>query len=294
LTNPFWQGFSQATIYQGPLKRICHPGLQCYSCPSSITACPLGALQNFLAGFKETIASGNLNFGFFMIGFFGTLGMLFGRLICGFACPFGFLQDLLYALPTPKIKLPRWAEKIKFLFLIILVFAFPIFLSFFEISFYDEKGVFHFLPIFGENKIGVTFPWYCKMICPAGTLEAGMPKAIGEPEIRGSLGFWWRLKWTVMIFFLFLIVVSPRAFCRIGCPIGAIYGIFNSFSLFQIYVDKKSCIKCGQCEALCPVDLRVEEISRNSACIRCLKCISACPKKLITLGFSNGETTRNN
>lgn len=284
-TNPYWQGFVQATIYKGSFKRLCHPGMQCYSCPSSITACPLGALQNSLANFRETLMAGNFSFGFFMIGFFGTCGMLLGRLICGFLCPFGFFQDLLFAIPTPKIKLPKWTGYGKFLFLFVLVLFLPIFSSFYQVSFSDEHGDFQLLPTISINKTGATYPWFCKLICPAGTFEAGIPKVLSEPEIRESLSFWFRLKWTIMVIFLFLIVVAPRAFCRTGCPIGAIYGLFNRYSLFQLTVNASACTKCGRCEEVCPFDLKVHEFSQHSDCIRCLQCVSACPSKLIKAGF---------
>ena len=37
------------TISQTKLKKICVPGLNCYSCPGAIASCPLGALQTTLA-----------------------------------------------------------------------------------------------------------------------------------------------------------------------------------------------------------------------------------------------------
>ena len=91
-------------ISRSPLKNVCVPGLNCYSCPGAISSCPLGALQN-------TLASGK--FPFFITGFFLLIGTLFGRLICSFLCPFGLFQELLFKIPTPKIyhtkKLPNIA-----------------------------------------------------------------------------------------------------------------------------------------------------------------------------------------
>ncbi|MBF0543944.1 MAG: 4Fe-4S binding protein [Candidatus Riflebacteria bacterium] len=294
ITNPYWQGFLQTTIYKGDLKRICNPGMQCYSCPSSITACPLGALQNALANFRDTLLSGHFNFGFFMVGFFGILGMIFGRFICGFFCPFGFLQDILYKIPTVKIKLPDWTRHLKYFLFFGLVIFLPIFMSFYQVSFCDELGRLNWYPSLSENKSGATYPWYCKMVCPVGTFEAGLPKVIGEPEIRESLSFWFQLKWTIMVLFLFLIVVAPRAFCRIGCPIGAIYGFFNKNSLYQLKIDCNSCTKCGLCEKNCPMEIKIHENPGSAECVRCLKCVDECPKNLIKAGFLKNEQTGNN
>ena len=52
LMNGNLSGFLKGKIYRGPLKQVCVPGLNCYSCPAAVTACPLGALQLFLSGWR--------------------------------------------------------------------------------------------------------------------------------------------------------------------------------------------------------------------------------------------------
>ena len=68
-----------------------------------------------------------------------------------------------------------------------------------------------------------------------------------------------------------------RPFCQYLCPLGAIYGLFNRFSLVQIQWDQERCVGCGACEKACPVELSRREISRSPECIRCGKCADACP-----------------
>ena len=95
LTNSYLAGFVQGKIYQGRIKNLCVPGLNCYSCPGALGACPVGALQ-------AVIGSWNFKFAFYVAGFLLFIGALFGRFVCGFLCPFGLVQDLLHKLPFVK------------------------------------------------------------------------------------------------------------------------------------------------------------------------------------------------
>ena len=87
--NANLKGFGEAAIYQGKTKGVCVPGLNCYSCPGAIAACPLGTLQNALS-------SAPVRFPFYILGFLILSGLFLGRMICGFLCPFGLIQELLY------------------------------------------------------------------------------------------------------------------------------------------------------------------------------------------------------
>ena len=96
LTNANWRGFRDGTVYSGETKALCVPGLNCYSCPGAIGSCPIGSLQSSLSGFIPQIP-------FYVLGLIVLFGLLFGRVVCGFLCPFGFFQELLYKLPVPKL-----------------------------------------------------------------------------------------------------------------------------------------------------------------------------------------------
>ena len=108
LFNANIKGYFNGKIYKGPLKNICTPGLNCYSCPGASGACPLGALQNSLA---ET----NKRAPYYMFGILLLYGIMFGRFICGWLCPFGFIQDLLYKIKTPKLKKSRVTRVLSYL-----------------------------------------------------------------------------------------------------------------------------------------------------------------------------------
>jgi hypothetical protein len=87
--------FKTGSLSKSPLKNTCVPGLNCYSCPGAIAACPLGALQNALAEGRVP---------FFVTGLLVLFGVLLGRGVCGFLCPFGLIQELLYKIPGPKVR----------------------------------------------------------------------------------------------------------------------------------------------------------------------------------------------
>lgn len=256
--NANFKGFFTGEIYGGAVKNVCVPGLNCYSCPGAIGSCPIGALQALLnrQGFQ-------IPFG--MIGFFFLMGSLMGRFICGWLCPFGLVQDLLHKVPIfrKKKRLPLHSV-LKYGKYVVLVF------------FVCVGSMFLFG---GFAKV----PAFCKYLCPSGTLFGAIPLLITNDMLRSQAGipFFWKLGILIIIALLSIKVYRP--FCQYLCPLGAIYGWFNRFSLVQIRWDKEQCISCTACEKACPVSLSVSEISRSPECIRCGKCVEACPKNCLSL-----------
>jgi len=249
VSNAYLKGFITGVIYQGNLKQVCNPGFNCYSCPSALFSCPIGAIQ-FMAAY------GSYHVSFYTLGFLSIIGTIGGRIICGWGCPFGFLQDLLYKVKLPKREIPQGLGNFQYLALVLLVFIIPY----------------------------VTLePWFCKL-CPAGTLEAGIPLLSLNPMLRPSAGWFFVLKMAILLFFLVWMMVSVRPFCRTACPLGAIYSLFNPVSIFRIRVDEEKCTPCDICSRECPVSLNLNEIKKNArGCVRCLRC-TVCPHGAITFG----------
>ena len=96
LTNLHLPNFLKGGLYQGAGKTVCVPGLNCYSCPAASGACPVGA-------FQAVVGSSKFGFSYYITGILILLGVLLGRLICGFLCPFGWFQELLHKIPTKKL-----------------------------------------------------------------------------------------------------------------------------------------------------------------------------------------------
>ena len=253
VANGYLYGFLNGKIYRGSLKYACVPGLNCYSCPGAIASCPIGALQALLnqRGFQVPFAA---------LGVFFVFGSLLGRFVCGWLCPFGLVQDLLHKIPLFKKKkrLPghRVLKYGKYVVLILLVFVGSMFLF----------GGFAKVPAF------------CKYLCPSGTLLGALPLLGANEALRSQAGglFLWKLG--VLLGIVLLSVKVYRPFCQYLCPLGAIYGWFNRFSLVQIHWEQEQCVSCGACEKACPVGLSLQEISRSPECIRCGKCADACPQ----------------
>lgn len=253
--NIYLPAFLKGQIFQGHIKGVCVPVLNCYSCPSAIGACPIGALQNSLASLRFNLSLAQYQFGLYVIGFFGAVGSLVGRIPCGWLCPFGLVQELLYKIPGRKFRIPGFLSNFRYVILVLFVLLLPFFVV-------DEFG-------YGET-------WFCKWICPAGTLEAGIPLVVLNEGIRNQVGLLFSWKMMILFFFIIWMIVSQRPFCRTTCPLGAILGLFNKASLFRMAVDEEKCIQCNTCYKNCPVEIKVYEKTNSPKCIRCLKCKIFC------------------
>lgn len=257
--NPFLQNIWQGAIFKGESKYVCAPGLNCWSCPAAGLSCPIGALQTVASGAKFSVS-------FYVIGFLLIVGVAVGRLVCGFLCLFGFLQDLLFKIPTPKLRVPKKADRVlrkaKYLVLAFLVLL---------------------LPAVVTNAFGLGEPWFCKFLCPAGTVEAGIPLVSTQPTLQAMIGPLFSWKIAVAILILLGAVFISRPFCKYLCPLGAIYGLLNKVSFLRLRVDEESCTQCGRCAKKCPMDLDVwRSVEWSAECIRCGQCKAACPSSAIS------------
>ena len=253
LTNGYAAGFAKGSIYKGPGKFICLPGLNCYSCPGALGSCPIGSLQ-------AVIGSRSYRFSFYIAGFLLLFGALFGRLVCGWLCPFGLVQDLLHKIPFVKKlrRLPgdRWLKYLKYVILAGFVIVLPLTV----------------LDIVGQGQ-----PWFCKYICPSGTLFAGIPLIASNPPLRAALGWLFTWKAAILAALLLLSLLVYRPFCRYLCPLGAIYGLFNPAALYRFRIDKEKCTGCGACQKACKLDIPIHQTPNSPECIRCGDCRRACP-----------------
>lgn len=256
LTNGYLYGYLNGKIYKGSLKYTCVPGLNCYSCPGAVGSCPMGALQNALN-------QRDIQVPFAVLGFLFIFGSIFGRFVCGWLCPFGLLQDLLHKIPLFK-KRKR--------------------LPFHNILKYGKYAVLIGLVFIGSAFLFTGFakvPAFCKFLCPSGTFFGALPLMTANEQLAGQAGMLFGWKLMVLACILFVSVKVYRPFCQYLCPLGAVYGWFNRFSLVQIRWEKEECISCMACQGACPVGLSPEQISLSGECIKCGRCVSACPKKCL-------------
>ncbi len=270
VTNGYAAGYLNGTIYKGDLKYACVPGLNCYSCPGALGSCPVGSLQ-------AVIGSRNYSFSYYVVGFLLAFGALFGRAVCGFLCPFGFVQDLLYKIPFPKKLRTLPGDKVlRYLKYAILV-AFVL-----------------LLPMLALDLIGQGQPWFCKYICPSGTLFAGLPLVLSNESLQSVAGGLFVWKVALMIFILLLCIPVYRPFCRYLCPLGAIYGLFNPVALYRYRVDASACTRCKACEKACPMTVATYRTPNSPECIRCGICKSICPTGAIHSTMEGKTAPRRN
>ena len=259
LTNIHLPNFIKGGIYQGKGKAVCVPGLNCYSCPGAAGACPIGS-------FQAVVGSSKFRFSYYITGFLILLGVLLGRFICGFLCPFGWLQELLHKIPTKKLSTKK-LKPLTYLKYAILLLAVVL------------------LPAIVVNDLGMGDPFFCKYICPQGVIEGAIPLAAVNEGIRSALGPLFNRKLIILIVVVVLSVLFYRPFCKWICPLGAFYALMNKVSLLGIKVDEHKCVSCGKCARVCKMDVDVTKTPNHTECIRCGKCITSCPTDAIKFNY---------
>lgn len=228
------------------LHGMCSPVFHCYACPLATFACPIGVLASFAA--LHVIP-------FVALGLLITVGGLFGNLICGWVCPFGLLQDLAAKVPTPKFDPPRWTSHMRYVVLIGTVLVVPYF--------------------FGKDH-----PLFICGFCPAGAIEAAAPNMVRQAATGQEVAFPNPVKLAVLVAFVVAIFLMRRPWCRVLCPLGAIFSLFNRASVFFLQLDDEKCTQCGRCHTLCKLGIEPEKSPNDSRCIRCLECTQCGPEAL--------------
>lgn len=236
------------------LHTICSPVFHCYSCPLATFACPIGVLANFSALHQ---------FPYLAVGTLVAVGAMFGSMVCGWACPFGFLQDMVGRIPAPKFRLPAWLGSIRYVVLIVFVLAVPYFFS--EAS-----------PLF-----------FCRL-CPAGALEAGLPLTAQLAAASETLVWPSATKLIILGVVLVAMLFVWRPWCTMLCPLGAIFGLCNRVSFWFVRFQSDECNDCEICGQVCDVRGRSERRAGESRCIRCLECIRC---GALSVGTAFGDTS---
>lgn len=196
--------------------------------------------------FEEYSAGGIILFFVSTIGF----AILLGRVICGFLCPIGLIQDIMHQIrQKTKVKGVRINEttsnRLK-----------PV------------KWVMVFL------MLGITFAGgeFCSF-CPA----------LATSPVFAGLAVSLYLSGFMMIIVLVGSFFKRRFWCNI-CPLGFLIGLTHKISPFRIKKDVQSCTECGACYEACPMGVKIIYTEREKTdvtdmnCIMCGECIRKCPE----------------
>ena len=185
------------------------------------------------------------------LGIFIVLALLFGRLFCGWICPFGTILQFIEEISPIRNKL-HFPDELKDPDLKYLVL-----LGFLILSFISSQEAF------------------CEF-CPAGTI------------FKGTTGHILYFSVTVFLIVVFSVAIHGRkVWCSYLCPLGAFFGLFSRIHIFGIR-STGECIKCFTCNKNCPMDILIAEKYiqegkpiRDGDCIKCMRCIESCPKKIL-------------
>ena len=195
LTNSPAQ-FCKRSAVSGRRKIRLRPGAELLFLPGrGRCLCPVGA-------FQAVVGSSKFRFSYYITGILILLGVLLGRFICGFLCPFGWFQELLHKIPSPKLSTKKLKplRYLKYAVLLVMVVL---------------------LPLLAVNELGMGDPFFCKYLCPQGVLEGAIPLSLTNAGIRAALGklFTWK---ACILAVIVGSVVFYRPFCKWLCPLGAV------------------------------------------------------------------------
>ena len=225
---------------------------------------------------------------------FFLIAVFLGRALCGWVCPFGFIQDLLGYIKRKhtEISLRTHNEMIKVKYAIL---AITLFVSgTLAISLATGVGQGY------KAALGAFAPAPFNALSPADTLFAVLPRMVLDLRyasldtlITGILVarplLWARL--AIMVMILVLAVYVPRSWCKYLCPHGAALGFLNRFSFLGLKRDPLRCTKagCRTCVEVCPMKVPILDLPwekfTDPECIYCLKCAEACTTKAIKPKF---------
>lgn len=237
------------SLFLSRFKGFCYPVLNCWACPTANFGCPIGALQNSCAAARLGLAGGSPWWAVIPLYLLGTLlffSALFGRMMCGWLCPFGWFQELLGRRAVRRT--PRWSWYVRYFVLAVVVIIIPFFTS---------------------------EAWFSKL-CPMGAIEGAIPQPLLHPELRAEIGWLWYTKLSILVAVILWATFYRRPFCNVICPLGAIFSLFNRYSAWRIDYERSKCTDCMYCLGICPQGLDPRRDLNGHACIGCLEC-QKCP-----------------
>ncbi|HWR90088.1 MAG TPA: 4Fe-4S binding protein [Dissulfurispiraceae bacterium] len=190
--------------------------------------------------------------------------LVVGRAFCGWVCPMDYLFELVNRLRGWKRLSfnvpPSVGYGIAALFIIAsVVVEIPVFTN------YLSHLTNFFRLLTGGLFLALDLPVERSVVLYSGAIIAGL---------------------------LVLEAMLPRLWCRVLCPVGKLYGIFNKISLLRLSFAEGKCARCNICDQVCYMGVEIarhadEEGLRDSNCIYCGRCVEGCETrgKLVKMTF---------
>ena len=240
------------------MHNLCGPVFHCYSCPLAMFACPIGVIANFSALHVIPFAA---------LGMLLLFGAALGSFVCGWACPFGFLQDLIAKVPTPKFTLPLWMGIFRYAVLLAFVLVIPF--------------------LWGE-----AHPLFICRLCPAGAIEGALPNMANQAITHQPIVWPTALKTAILVMIVIAMFFTWRPWCTLFCPLGAFYSLLNRVSFLFLRFHRDRCIECADCRSLCVDGGSAERRIDGLHCLRCAECTN-CRAVTVETVFSLSDKTTN-
>jgi polyferredoxin len=265
-------------VWVNPWLRVhqfCSPVFHCHSCPAALLACPIGVLANFSAYHVMP---------FVALGTLFASGAVFGSFVCGWACPFGFLQDLVARIPTPKLTLPRWTGVFRYAVLVGLVLVIPWFFGKGTRDPSEAAAAAAGNEAATAESAGFSASdlFFCK-VCPAGALEAALPNTASQIATGQEVTWPNPVKLSILAVVLVSMLFIWRPWCTVLCPLGAIFAVCNKFSLLYLRFHSDRCVGCASCRSACEDGTRAGERIDGLRCVRCAECLNCNPVSFATV-----------
>ncbi|MCS7230921.1 MAG: FMN-binding protein [Elusimicrobiota bacterium] len=215
-----------------------------------------------------------LNFPSFKNLFFWILILLtlfgvvfFGRLYCGWLCPFGALSEFLFRIK--KFIETRYKKSLG---------------KEVGIEFIEDNVLVKYLRKFEK------YYRYVKYIILLIILF--LPAAIILEPFYYTFVFYKSslIKIIYSVFILIFCIIFIRIWCRYFCPLGGFLALFSKISLFRLKFEDNNCLRCEICKISCPMNAIVEQDKKlkilHSECILCNICRKICGPKAIRIEHS--------
>jgi polyferredoxin len=219
--------------------------------------------------------------------------LFLGRIFCGYACPMGFLVELVGPKRErhPRAAARKILRKVPLFGLVVVVMFILLGSAWFLVA--DPVS------LFTRSATTLVYPavdrlltWGGDLLYHVGAFQGGVDSVTNV--LTGRLvfvnGLHFAMQILILVMFLAVLAFSwieRRLWCRHLCPLGALLGLMGRAALFGRVVDECKCTSCKACVRACPMDaIRDDGLSTDMSRCECgLECADVCRQGAVSWGY---------